>query len=77
MRKPSLALLVTVKPVISQYRITLSWPGQHVDYLHMRSEHIKTAAEPTQLWRGSAKELSDEDIDDLSAYFSSQSGDLR
>lgn len=51
--------------------------GQHVDYLAQALRAYKNGGRANAVMAGLAKELSDEDIDDLSAYFSSQSGDLR
>lgn len=50
--------------------------GQHPEYLAKALHDYKSGARPNAIMAGFAAGLSDEDIDDLSAYFASQKGDL-
>jgi len=50
--------------------------GQHPEYLAKALHDYKSGARPNAVMAGFAAGLSDEDINDLSAYFASQKGDL-
>lgn len=50
--------------------------GQHPDYLAKALHDYKSGARPNAIMAGFAAGLSDEDIDDLSAFYASQKGDL-
>ena len=50
--------------------------GQHPEYLAKALHDYKSGARPNAIMTGFSAGLSDEDIDDLSAYFASQKGDL-
>ena len=50
--------------------------GQHPEYLAKALHDYKSGARPNAIMAGFSAGLSDEDIDDLSAYFASQKGDL-
>lgn len=50
--------------------------GQHPDYLAKALHDYKSGARQNAIMAGFASGLSDEDIDDLSAYYASQKGDI-
>ncbi|PZO10794.1 MAG: cytochrome C554 [Lysobacteraceae bacterium] len=50
--------------------------GQHPEYLAKALHDYKSGARPNAIMAGFASGLSDEDINDLSAFFASQKGDL-
>jgi cytochrome c553 len=50
--------------------------GQYADYLSKALHDYKSGKRANAIMAGFAAGLSDEDIDDLSAYFASQKGDL-
>ena len=50
--------------------------GQHAEYLAKALRDYKSGERQNAIMAGFAGGLSDEDIDDLSAYFASQPGDL-
>ncbi len=50
--------------------------GQHPDYLAKALHDYKSGKRQNAIMAGFAGGLSDEDIDDLSAYFASQKGDI-
>lgn len=50
--------------------------GQHPEYLAKALHDYKSGARQNAIMAGFAGALSDEDINDLSAYFASQKGDL-
>ncbi len=48
--------------------------GQHADYLAHALQAYKTGKRNNPIMQGTVAALSDEDIEDLSAYFASQTG---
>ena len=50
--------------------------GQHASYLRQSLRDYKSGARQNAIMQGFAGQLSDEDIDNLSAYFASQGGIL-
>ena len=50
--------------------------GQYPEYLSKALHDYKSGKRKNTVMQGFAQALSDEDIDDLSAYFSSQDGEL-
>ncbi|MBW8367359.1 MAG: cytochrome c [Arenimonas sp.] len=50
--------------------------GQHPEYLAKALQEYKSGARANAIMAGFSAALSDEDINDLSAYFGSQKGDL-
>src|SRR5947208_1764328 len=51
--------------------------GQYADYLAKTLHDYKSGARKNPVMAGFANTLSDQDIDDLAAYFSAQSGTLK
>lgn len=51
--------------------------GQYADYLSKALHDYKSGARKNPVMAGFATTLSDQDIDDLAAYFSSQNGTLK
>ncbi len=50
--------------------------GQHASYLRQSLHDYKSGARKNAIMQGFATQLSEEDIDNLSAYYASQSGPL-
>lgn len=50
--------------------------GQHADYLRKALRDYRSGARANAIMAGFAQNLSDEDIDNVAAYFASQAGDL-
>ena len=50
--------------------------GQHADYLAKALRDYRSGARPNPIMAGFATTLSDEDIDNLGAFFASQQGPL-
>jgi cytochrome c553 len=51
--------------------------GQYADYLAKALHDYKSGARKNAIMAGFATTLSDQDIEDLSAYFAAQDGELR
>ena len=51
--------------------------GQYADYLAKALRDYKSGARKNAIMAGFATTLSDQDIDDLSAYFAAQQGELK
>ena len=62
------------KPIDGQYpRLA----GQYSDYIAKALHDYKSGARKNAIMAGFATTLSDQDIEDLAAYFSAQDGDLK
>jgi cytochrome c553 len=51
--------------------------GQYASYLEHALQAYRSGARQNAIMKGFAEPLSDDDIEDLAAYFASQDGDLR